>query len=51
MTAGLGFPAEWWTPVADVAMRDGTPREALFAVRLGREVQPGTKGSTQVAGL
>ena len=31
MTAGLGLPAEWWTPPADAAMREGTPREALVS--------------------
>jgi len=25
LTAGSGFPAEWWTPPADVAMRDEDP--------------------------
>ena len=29
MTPGSGFPGEWWTPPADAAMRDRTPREAL----------------------
>jgi len=25
VTAGSGFHAEWWTPLADVAMREGDP--------------------------
>jgi len=44
VTAGSGFPVEWWTPPADVAMRDGTPWEALF----GRSV--GSQGSIRHEG-
>jgi len=29
MTLGSGFPGGWWTPEADAAMRERTPREAL----------------------
>jgi len=29
LTLGLGLPGGWWTPPADAAMREGTPREAL----------------------
>ena len=30
MTAGSGIPAEWWTPAADVAMRDEDPKEGAL---------------------
>ena len=26
MTAGSGIPAEWWTPAAEVAMREEDPK-------------------------
>ena len=26
MTAGSGIPAEWWTPIADAAMREEDPK-------------------------
>ena len=44
MTAGSGFPAEWWTPPADVAMRERTPWEALFGCSVG------SQGSTRREG-
>jgi len=29
LSAGSGFPAQWWTPEVDAAMRERTPWEAL----------------------
>jgi len=52
LTAGSGFPAEWWTPPADVAMREQDPRGG--ALRLSDRVarfDRSTKGGTQAAGL
>jgi len=52
VTAGSGFPAEWWTPPADVAMREQDPMGG--ALRLSGRVarfDRSTRGSAQAAGL
>jgi hypothetical protein len=43
--------AAWWTPPADVAKRDGTPREALIGLFRGREIAGETVGRSWVAAL
>ena len=49
MTPGSGFPGGWWTPSADVAMRERTPREALVGrvvvARLFRDATGSSKAA------
>ena len=47
MSAGSGFPAQWWTLLVDAAMRERTPREALVG-RVGS--QDSVRYGGQVAG-
>ena len=52
MTAGSGIPAEWWTPAAEVAMREGDPKGgALRLFGWVARFNLGTKGGAQAVQL
>jgi hypothetical protein len=48
---GSGFPAQWWTPLVDAAMRERTPREALVGRGVVARLFRDTTGRSQAAVL